>query len=126
MLEYITEIEYKKLLGANSIPDNFKNLVIKASNYINYMTHGRIDKDNIPEQVKYTTCLILNLIEEENTKLKEIGNLKSQNIEGWSESYSTPEEIKSDYKEKKYSILKEYLWDVIGTDGNPLLYSGVY
>lgn len=126
MLEYITEIEYKKLLGANSIPDNFKNLVIKASNYINYMTHGRIDKDNIPEQVKYTTCLILNLIEEENTKLKEIGNLKSQNIEGWSESYSTPEEIKADYKEKKYSILKEYLWDVIGTDGNPLLYSGVY
>lgn len=126
MLEYITEIEYKKLLGANSIPDNFKNLVIKASNYINYMTHGRIDKDNIPEQVKYTTCLILNLIEEENTKLKEIGNLKSQNIEGWSESYSTPEEIKADYKEKKYSILKEYLWDVIGNDGNPLLYSGVY
>ena len=126
MLEYITEIEYKKLLGANSIPDNFKNLVIKASNYINYMTHGRIDKDNIPEQVKYTTCLILNLIEEENTKLKETGNLKSQSIEGWSESYSTPEEIKADYKEKKYSILKEYLWDVIGTDGNPLLYSGVY
>lgn len=126
MLEYITEIEYKKLLGANSIPDNFKNLVIKASNYINYMTHRRIDKDDIPEQVKYTTCLILNLIEEENTKLKEIGNLKSQNIEGWSESYSTPEEIKADYKEKKYSILKEYLWDVIGTDGNPLLYSGVY
>lgn len=126
MLEYITEIEYEKLLGANSIPDNFKNLVIKASNYINYMTRGRIDKDNIPEQVKYTTCLILNLIEEENTKLKEIGNLKSQNIEGWSESYSTPEEIKADYKEKKYSILKEYLWDVIGTDGNPLLYSGVY
>lgn len=100
MLEYITEIEYEKLLGANSIPDNFKNLVIKASNYINYMTRGRIDKDNIPEQVKYTTCLILNLIEEENTKLKEIGNLKSQNIEGWSESYSTPEEIKADYKEK--------------------------
>lgn len=126
MLEYITEIEYEKLLGANSIPDNFKNLVIKASNYINYMTSGRIDKDNIPEQVKYTTCLILNLIEEENTKLKEIGNLKSQNIEGWSESYSTPEEIKADYKEKKYSILKEYLWDVIGTDGNPLLYSGVH
>lgn len=125
MLEYITEIEYKKLLGANSIPDNFKNLVIKASNYINHMTYGRIDKDNIPEQVKYTTCLILNLIEEENKKLKEIGNLKSQNIEGWSESYSTPEEIKADYKNKKYSTLKEYLWNVIGTDGNPLLYRGV-
>ena len=125
MLKYITEEEYKKLLGKNSIPDNFDNLVIEASNYINYKTFGRIDKNNIPEQVKYVTCLIINLQDEENTKLSEIGNLKSQNIEGWSESYSTPEEVKSDYEDKKYSTLKKYLWNVIGTDGNPLLYCGV-
>ena len=125
MLKYITQDEYKELLGATSIPDNFNNLVIEASNYINYKTFGRIDKDNIPEQVKYVTCLIIDLQDEENTKLSEIGNLKSQNIEGWSESYSTPEEVKKDYEEKKYSTLKQYLWDVIGTDGNPLLYCGV-
>ena len=126
MLKYITEEEYKKLLGATSIPDNFNNLVIEASNYINYKTFGRIDKNDIPEQVKYVTCLILDLIQEENTKLSEIGNLKSQNIEGWSESYSTPEEIKTDYEDKKYSTLKQYLWDVTGIDGNPLLYCGVW
>ena len=125
MLKYITEEEYKELLGAKSIPDNFNNLVIEASAYINHKTFGRIDKNDIPEQVKYVTCLIINLQNEENTKLNEIGNLKSQNIEGWSESYSTPEEIKKDYEDKKYSTLKQYLWDVIGTDGNPLLYSGV-
>lgn len=125
MLKYITEEEYKELLGAESIPDNFDNLVIEASNYINYKTFGRIDENNIPEQVKYVTCLIIGLINEENTKLNEIGNLKSQNIEGWSESYSTPEEIKTDYENKKYSTLKQYLWNVIGADGNPLLYSGV-
>ena len=125
MLEYITSDEYKKLLGKESVPSNFKNLNIEASNYINYKTFGRIDKDNVPEQVKYVTCLIIDLQDEENTKLSEIGNLKSQNIEGWSESYSTPEEIKSDYEEKKYSTLKKYLWNVIGTDGNPLLYCGV-
>ena len=124
MLEYITADEYKKLLGKESVPDNFKQLVIEASNYINYKTFGRIDKDNVPEQVQYVTCLIIDLQDEENTKLSEIGNLKSQNIEGWSESYSTPEEIKSDYEEKKYSTLKKYLWNVIGTDGNPLLYCG--
>ena len=124
MLKYITEEEYKKLLGKDSIPDNFNNLAIEASNYINYKTFGRIDKNNIPEQVKYVTCLIINLEDEENTKLSEIGSLKSQNIEGWSESYSTPEEIKTDYKDKKYSTLKQYLWNVIGTDGNPLLYCG--
>ena len=125
MLEYITADEYKKLLGKESVPDNFKNLNIEASNYINYKTFGRIDKDNVPEQVQYVTCLIIDLIDEQNTKLSETGNLKSQNIEGWSESYSTPEEIKSDYEEKKYSTLKKYLWNVIGVDGNPLLYAGV-
>ena len=125
MLKYITEQEYKELLGKESIPDNFNNLVIEASNYINYKTFGRIDENNVPEQVKYVTCLIINLQDEENTKLSEIGNLKSQNIEGWSESYATPEEIKSDYEDKKYSALKQYLWNVIGTDGNPLLYCGV-
>ena len=125
MLKYITEEEYKELLGKNSIPGNFNNLNIEASNYINYKTFGRIDENNIPEQVKYTTCLIINLQDEENTKLSEIGNLKSQNIEGWSETYSTPEEIKTDCEDKKYSILKQYLWDIIGTDGNPLLNCGV-
>lgn len=127
MLKYITENEYKEMLGinVNGVPDDFENLVIKASNYINYKTFGRIDINNIPEQVKYVTCLIINLINEETKKLNEIGNLKSQNIEGWSENYATPEEIKKDYEDKKQSTLKSYLWNVIGKDGNPLLYCGV-
>ena len=125
MLKYITTDEYKKLLGKESIPNNFNNLVIEASNYINYKTFGRIDKDNVPEQVQYVTCLTIDLINEENDKLSKIGNLKSQNIEGWSESYSTPEEVKSDYEDKKQKVLNQYLWNVIGIDGNPLLYCGV-
>lgn len=126
MLKYIEDKEeYMETLGTKNVPDDFDNLNIKASNYINYKTFGRVDKDNVPEQVKYVTCLIINLQDEEDTKLSEIGNLKSQNIEGWSESYSTPEEIKADYEDKKYSTLKQYLWNVIGNDGNPLLYTGV-
>lgn len=126
MLTYLeNEEEYKKQLGTDNVPKDFKNLNIEASSYINHKTFGRIDKNNIPEQVKYVTCLIIDLIAEENQKLSEIGNLKSQNVEGWSESYSTPEEIKTDYEEKKYSTLKKYLWNVIGIDGNPLLYCGV-
>ena len=126
MLKYITdENEYLKILGAENVPDNFDYLNVQASNYINYRTFGRIHENNIPEQVKYVTCLIINLISEENTKLSEIGNLKSQNIEGWSESYSTPEEIKKDYEDKKQKVLNQYLWNVIGNDGNPLLYCGV-
>lgn len=125
MLKYINEEEYKKLLGVESIPDDFNKLVIEASSYINRHTSGRIDENNIPEEVKYTTCLIIDLINEEKTKLIEIGNLKSQNIEGWSESYSTPEEIKQDYSQKKKNILSIYLCDTKGKDDNYLLYRGV-
>ena len=125
MLKYITEKEYKELLGATSIPDDFDNLVIKASNYIDYHTNNRIEGKKPSKKVKYVTCLIINLISEEDVKLSEIGNLKSQNIEGWSETYSTPEEIKKDYSTKKYDILKEFLIHEIGIDGLPLLYCGV-
>ena len=125
MLKYITETEYEELLDANSIPDNINNLIIKASSYINHRTFGRIDANNIPKQVKYVTCLIVDLINEQETKLSEIGNLKSQNIEGWSETYSTPEEIKKEYSEKMQTTLSTYLWDVVGKDGLPLLYCGV-
>lgn len=124
MLKYIDQEEYIKLLGADSIPDDFNRLVIEASSYINIRTFGRIDIYNIPEQVKYATCLIIDLINEQNSKLSEIGNLKSQNIEGWSETYSTPEEIKNEYANKKELVLKEQLWNVIGKDGNYLLYRG--
>ena len=125
MLKYITETGYEKLLDANSIPDNFDNLVIQASNYINHKTFGRIDPNNIPEQVQYVACLIVDLINEQETKLSEIGNLKSQNKEGWSETYSTPEEIKQEYSRKMQATLSTYLWDVVGKDGLPLLYCGV-
>lgn len=125
MLKYITDAEYKKLLDVESIPNNFNKLAVEASNYINYRTFGRIDENNIPEQVKYVACLIVDLLNEQDEKLSEIGNLKSQNIEGWSESYSTPEEIKKDYSEKIQITLSGYLWNVIGNDGNPLLYCGV-
>ena len=126
MLTYLkNEDEFKKQLGTEDVPKDFKNLNIEASAYINHKTFERIDKNNIPEQVQYATCLIIDLVNEENDKLSKIGNLKSQNIEGWSESYSTPEEIKQDYANKKYTVLQEQLWNVIGIDGNPLLYSGV-
>lgn len=124
MLKYINEIEYVKLSGATSIPDNFNKLVIEASSYINRHTFERIDINNISEQVKYATCLIIDLINEQNSKLSEIGNLKSQNIEGWSETYSTPEEIKNEYANRKELVLKEQLWNVIGKDGNYLLFRG--
>jgi hypothetical protein len=124
MLTYITENEYKKLLGVESIPDNFNQLNIQASSLINYKTFGRIDINNIPEQVKYVTCLIINLEKQKDIQISEIGNVKSQSIEGWSETYSSTTEIEKDFNSKVNDILQQYLFDLIGTDGQPLLYRG--
>lgn len=124
MLTYITENEYKELLGVESIPDNFNQLNIQASSLINYKTFGRIDINNIPEQVKYVTCLIINLEKQKDIQISEIGNVKSQSIEGWSETYSSTTEIEKDFNSKVNDILQQYLFDLIGTDGQPLLYRG--
>ena len=125
MLKYITDAEYKELLGVSSIPSNFNDLVIEASTYINSKTRNRIDVNDIHENVKYATALIIEKINKAETKIEEIGNLKSQNIEGWSETYSTPEEIRKDLEVEKLDLLHQYLWNVIGSDGQPLLYCGV-
>jgi len=125
MLKYITEEEYKRMSGVESIPDNFNKLVIEASNYIEHRTHGRIDKNNIPKQVEYVTCLLIDILKKQETELEEVGTLKSQDIEGWKETYFTPEEIKIRYKDKMETTINTYLWNVIGTDGKPLLYCGV-
>lgn len=124
MLEYVTNKEYFELLG-QSVPDNFKKLVIEASEYINHNTFGRIDKNNVPEKVKYVTCLIVDNLKIKESKINEIQNLKSESVEGWSKTYATPEEIKREFDNKNYEILRQYLWDVIGNDGKPLLYMGV-
>jgi hypothetical protein len=125
MLKYIDKNEYKELLGVDSIPDNFENYVIDASTYINFRTFNRIDENDLHENVKYATALIIEKIENAEKLKQEVGNLKSQNIEGWSESYSTPEEIEKKLEEDKIKIIKTFLFNVIGKDGQPLLYCGV-
>lgn len=125
MLKFVNRSEYITLSGAKSVPNGFDSLVIKASNYINHETQGRIDKNSVSEQVKYATCLIMDLMDEEDSKIAKVGHLKSENIEGWDKTFLSPRQIKADYSAKKYEVLKECLWDQIGIDGNPLLYCGV-
>ena len=49
MLTYLKdEEEYKSILGTDNVPNDFKNLNIKASSYINKNTHGRIDLQLLP------------------------------------------------------------------------------
>lgn len=126
MLKYISDVDYARLTQ-KSVPSkspDFNNAIIEASNYINSKTFNRIDPNNVSEQVKYVTTLIVDIIIDRNTKLNK-SNIRSENVEGWSQSYATPDEIKKDCESRMYDILKQYLSFEIGVDGLPLLYCGV-
>lgn len=125
MLKYVKKEEYLKLTGAESVPADFNKLAIEASNYINMQTFGRVDPKNVQEQVKYVTCLIIDLLDRKNCELDEIGTLKSQNIEGWSEAYATPDEIRNNYVNAMRNTLRIYLSDVKAADGRSILCRGV-
>lgn len=124
MLKYIDENYYLNNFNSN-FPKDFNRLNIEASSYIKNRTSNRVDINNIPEEVKYTTCLLINLIDNQEKLMFEAGNLKSQSNDGISETYMTPDEIKEDYEEKKLTVLSTYLSGIIGKDGKPLLYLGV-
>lgn len=115
MLEYITKNEYQEILGTTNVPSDFDKLNIKASNIINRRTRGKIV--SVDDTIKYVTCLIIELLNNNNEK--RTGNLKSTNIEGWSETYKTDVELDNELNVQIEEILQTYLWD------SGLLSSGV-
>lgn len=125
MKTYINERYYTDTYKGNIPEAKLNKLIIEASSYIKKHTFDRISIKNIPDEVKWATCLIIDKSYEAEEDKKKMGNLKSQNIEGWSETYKTDEEIEKDLEKGKLKILEEYLSDIIGVDGNLLLYSGV-
>lgn len=122
MVTYIDEDYYITNQEDRGVPDSeLKRLIIEASMYIRRQTMDRISINNIPEEVKRATCLIINKIYEFEKKKDEIGTLKSQNIEGWSETYQDIALLKEELENDKMEILENYLSEIIGNDGNLLL-----
>ncbi len=125
MKTYIDNNYYLKKYKGEVPEPELEKLIIEASSYIKKQTSDRVSIKNIPEEVQTATCLIIDKIYSAEQDKKEMGNLKSQNIEGWQETYKTDEEINATLEKEKYQILNTYLSDVIGVDGNLLLYCGV-
>ena len=124
MLEFINETEYKDITGATSVPNNFDQLNIEASAYIDRQTFNRVNPSDIPEEVKQCTCYLIDLLVEEEDAIKDVSKIKSENVDGWSRTYATSDEVKKTYNNKKQDLLELYLSKVFGYDGNLLLYRG--
>lgn len=72
MLELVDYKYYKEIYEGSSIPESsFKKIAIKASEKVNYYTQDRINKDNITDKIRNTTCEIAELLfEQESLKEK--------------------------------------------------------
>jgi hypothetical protein len=93
----------------------FNRLAIIASAKIKANTFGRIDESNIPNEVKLCTCNIADILKE----LEKSEGKKSESVGSWSITYDADEN-----KSKINSIMKDYLSDLVDSEGTPLLYRG--
>lgn len=125
MKTYIDKTYYFSIYKGGVPESKLDKLIIEASSYVKKHTSDRVSIKDTPDEVKRATCLIIDKIYDAEKKKDEMGNLKSQNIEGWSETYKTDEEIDSNLEKEKAEILNTYLSDLIGIDGNLLLYRGI-
>ena len=93
----------------------------EASAVIDRHTFGKIDPDNVPDEVRFCCC---ELAEQGFTRAAETehsgsGNVASESVGGWSVTYISPAEAASGQSMSESACLKKWL------SGTGLLYMGV-
>lgn len=123
---YIDLKFYETLEGEIAVPSSkFNRYAIQASSIVKNNTFGRINEKNVPYEVKYATCLIMEKLYEFDKKNSQIGIKKSESIGKVSVSYSDTSDLSKKRDEEIQQILRTYLIDVVDEKGVPLLYRGV-
>lgn len=123
--QYLTYSEYTGL-GGTLAQTPFNLLEFEARKLVDLYTFGRLI--NLETQEEETKLCVYNLISslENYESTNKLGNVTSENIDGYSVSYSG---ISKDYIEAKSDehkrIIKSYLGNCKLEDGTPYLYRGV-
>ena len=59
MVEYADYTFYKEQFNGSTIPEAaFSSVILRASIYLKYITFGRIDDTEIPEEVRLAVCAV--------------------------------------------------------------------
>lgn len=118
MTQYADYIYYKEKYQGSMPETDFNKMSKSASTKIKANTFGRIDENNLQEEVKWCTCVIADTL---LTASKSKGK-SSESVGSWSISYDN--NSKTDTDETVQSIIKEFLSEVYTADGTPVLYRG--
>ena len=123
---YLTYAEYKAL-GGTLEETPFNILELEARKNIDRYTFGRlIDLDDYSDEVKICVYRLIELVNAYAKNYEHDKSVSSENIDGYSISYSGANENVSKAKINDIKgIIKTYLAECYLEDGTPYLYVGV-
>ena len=126
--QYLTYKEYQELGGSAIREMPFNILEYEARKKIDLKTFNRLkNQSEILQDVKLCEYELINKIDSYLKASSSLGNVASENIDGYSVSYVTPDKVSEIVKSKKYDLddtIRTYLAGVI-VDGEHLMYVGV-
>ncbi len=103
-------------MGGTMPEASFNKISIDISAYIKRNTSNRIDENNIPDQVKFCTCA---LVDKAKELMKRNGKI-SESVGSWSVNYQG----NSEDSKAMYDLLVHYLLYEKDSNGEFLLYRG--
>ena len=109
------DFEYYKseYRGSTIAEADFPMLSERASEYIDYITMGMAANNAALPQVKKACCSLAEnyqVIEKAKAAaVSDTGELKSQSVGGWSQSYQTSGDVASQYQSQLYTVAQRYL-----------------
>lgn len=126
--QYLTHEEYTTLGG--TLPETpFNLLEFEARKQIDLRTQNRLNNvEDIPQEVKLCDFHLINKIEKYTESMNTIGgNIKSENTDGYSITYTTANEIKQIIISKSAELDDIIMTDLFGliVNGEHVIYDGV-
>ena len=91
----------------------------QASAVIDRYTHGNINSDDVPEQVRYCCCELVEIMcRSDGSKASKKDGISSESVQGWSQSYESSEDRRNALRSSQKDCIYKWL------SNTGLLYSG--
>ena len=127
--QYLTYEEYKGLGGTLDLMP-FNLLELEARNIIDLRTQNRLVNQEIPLKVKvceYNIIEKINSYKQELDNINRTGNVSSENIDGYSVSYTSSTQVKDIINSKRDELDDILMTDLYGVviNNQHIIYNGV-
>ena len=107
MVKY-TDYKYYKEVYKGTMPEtSFERVVAAASAYIRKITFNRVDVNEVPEEVRYASCVVCDTMNDIDSAKIAGKTVKSETNDGYAVTFVTEADAK--YQDSLYSAAALYL-----------------